>query len=359
MNYLSPKPLSPKLSHQNSTAGRNSGADLAYNYTSAPRGHGSGATQGGHVEPAVQLTDIVKTFDEFRAVDGLSLVIPQGEIFGLLGPNGAGKTTTIRMIMDIIRPDSGEVRVLGRRMGDGAKEQVGYLPEERGLYRKMKVIELLEFLGSIRGMSLSDARREAKTWLDRLALGNWADKKAEELSKGMQQKLQFIAAVMGKPPLLILDEPFSGMDPVNQDLFTEVMLDISRAGTTIIFSTHQMDTAERLCREIALINKGKVVLKGSLESLKESYGRNALQIEFDGDGSFLKSLPGVASATDSARMVELRLDPGADVQEILKAAVGRVRISRFELLAPTLHNIFIDQVGGVPVQRVPGGRADA
>jgi ABC-2 type transport system ATP-binding protein len=295
---------------------------------------------------AVIIQDVVKAFTGHKAVDGLSFTVPEGHIFGLLGPNGAGKSTTIRMIMDIIRPDSGHVTVLGKRLDQGVKDEVGYLPEERGLYRKMKVIEMLEFAGSIRNMSIAQARVEGQRWLERLGIGDWRTKKVEELSKGMQQKVQFIVAVLGKPRLLILDEPFSGMDPVNQDLFKDVILELNRAGTTIIFSTHQMDTAERLCTEIALIHRGHAVLNGPLGEVKRRFGSNAIQMDFEGDGSFLGQIAGVERVSDSARTAEIKLKPGADPQEVLRAAVGRLRIRRFEIMEPTLHNIFIEQVGG-------------
>ncbi len=304
---------------------------------------------------AVAVRDITKRFEGHTAVDGLSLEIPEGDIFGLLGPNGAGKSTTIRMVMDIIRPDAGKIEVFGTPSGSAAKDHIGYLPEERGLYRKMKVLEMLEFGGSIRGLSLATARKEATAWLERLGISDWAGKKVEELSKGMQQKVQFITAVIGKPRLLILDEPFSGMDPVNQDLFKDVILDLNRGGTTIVFSTHQMDTAERLCSAIALIHHGKAVLHGTLANVKREFGRNAITMEFDGDAGFLGRLPGVASLSDTARSAEIRLTPQADPQAILKAAIERLHIRRFEIQEPTLHSIFIAQVGGATVVPALGG----
>ena len=300
------------------------------------------------MEPAVSLRDLVKTFGPHRAVDGISLEVTRGLIFGLIGPNGAGKTTTIRMILDIIRPDSGEVRVLGLPAGGSARDKVGYLPEERGLYRKTKVLEMLEFQGAIKGASPAAARREAAGWLDRLGLGDWKDRKVEDLSKGMQQKVQFVGAVMGKPELLILDEPFAGLDPVNQNLFKDVMLDLNRAGATIVFSTHQMETAERLCREIALINRGRIVLGGALAAVKSRFGKNSVLVEYDGDGGFLRSLPGVARVDDYGGYREVRLRDGADPQALLRALVERVAVRRFEIVEPTLHNIFIEQVGEKP-----------
>jgi len=298
------------------------------------------------LDSAVSLRNLVKTFGQHRAVDGVSLEIPRGHIFGLIGPNGAGKTTTIRMILDIIRPDSGEVVVLGTPAGDQVKDRVGYLPEERGLYRKTKVLEMLGYQGSLRGASPAAARKEASEWLDRLDLADWKGRKVEDLSKGMQQKVQFIGAVLGKPELLILDEPFSGLDPVNQNAFKDLMLELNRNGATIIFSTHQMDTAEKLCKEIALINKGKIVLNGSLSQIKSRFGKNSVMVEFDGDGSFLQGLPGVARVDDYGQYREVRLQDGADPQALLRAAVERVTVRRFEIMEPTLHNIFIEQVGG-------------
>jgi len=295
---------------------------------------------------ALSLKQLKKSFGDFQAVDGVSLDVPRGHIFGLIGPNGAGKTTTIRMIMDIIRPDSGEISIFGGSSRKTARHRVGYLPEERGLYRKMKVIEMLEFQGSIKGATPADARKESGVWLDRLGMGDWKDKKVEELSKGMQQKIQFIVAAMGSPELLILDEPFTGMDPVNQDLFKDVILEQNRKGATILFSTHQMDTAERLCRAIALINKGQVVLSGSLSEVKNRFGKSSVVIEFEGDGTFLAAAPGVARADVSGEYAEVRLGNGADAQALLRACVDRLRIRRFEVVAPTLHNIFIEQVGG-------------
>ena len=298
------------------------------------------------MDSAVSLRNLVKTFGQHRAVDGVSLEIPRGHIYGLIGPNGAGKTTTIRMILDIIRPDSGEVVVLGTPAGDQVKDRVGYLPEERGLYRKTKVLEMLGYQGSLRGASPAAARKEASEWLDRLDLADWKGRKVEDLSKGMQQKVQFIGAVLGKPELLILDEPFSGLDPVNQNAFKDLMLELNRNGATIIFSTHQMDTAEKLCKEIALINKGKIVLNGSLSQIKSRFGKNSVMVEFDGDGSFLQGLPGVARVDDYGQYREVRLQDGADPQALLRAAVERVTVRRFEIMEPTLHNIFIEQVGG-------------
>ena len=209
----------------------------------------------------------------------------------------------------------------------------------------MKVIDVLEFQGSLKGASPKDARVEAKEWLEKLEIGSWADKKVEELSKGMQQKIQFAAAVLGKPPILILDEPFSGMDPVNQNLFKDRILELNRGGTTIVFSTHQMETAERLCKSIALINKGHLVLSGPLSKVKDGFGKNSVLLEYDGDGAFLGALPGVARVDGYGSYSEIRLEPGADPQTIFQAVAGRLRVKKFEIVSPTLHNIFIEKVG--------------
>ena len=297
------------------------------------------------MEPAVSLQGIGKVFGTHRAVDGLSFDVPAGSVFGLLGRNGAGKTTTIRMIMDIIRPDEGQVYVLGKPMENGTKDRIGFLPEERGLYRKAKVLDMLEFQGAIQGLSRAQARREALPWLERVELSEWKDKKVEELSKGMQQKVQLIATILHRPELLILDEPFSGMDPVNQNLFKDMMLELNREGTTIILSTHVMESAEKLCKEIALIDHGKAVLNGSLASIKRKFGKNAVQIEYEGDGSFLAGLAGVQRVDDYGQYVEVLLEEQAVPQQLLEATVGRLQVRRFEIVNPTLHNIFIQQVG--------------
>ena len=300
------------------------------------------------METAVSLYDIRKTFGTHKAVDGLSFEIPRGTDFGLLGRNGAGKTTTIRMILDIIRPDSGSIEILGRPMDDTVKDRLGYLPEERGLYPKMKVLDMLEFFGSVKGLKPAEARKRALPWLERLELGEWKDKKVEDLSKGMQQKAQFISTVLAKPDVLILDEPFSGMDPVNQEIFRDILKELGDAGTTLIFSTHVMESAEKLCNQIALIDRGRAVLAGSLRSIKEKFGNNTIQLEFDGDGSFLEGLPGVERMHSYERFVEVNLHEGHTPQQLLEAAVARLQVRRFEVMEPTLHNIFIDQVGNAP-----------
>lgn len=296
-------------------------------------------------EPTVQLTNVSKQFNGTRAVDDVSLAIKPGVIYGLLGPNGAGKTTMIRMMMRIIYPDSGEVRVFGQPLQEVSKSRIGYLPEERGLYRKMKVLDLLVFFGEIKGLRRADARTRATKWLERMGLGEVARKKAEELSKGMQQKVQFIATVLHDPDLIILDEPFSGLDPVNSNVLVETILEFHRKGHAIIFSTHMMDQVEKLCQEICLIDKGRKILDGTIADIKKRYGHNAVTIRFDGDGSFLKDVAGIESVTDHGNEVFLRLKDGADTNAILSEALSRVDVRKFEVAEPSIHDIFVEQVG--------------
>jgi ABC-2 type transport system ATP-binding protein len=295
---------------------------------------------------AVILTGVCKQFDSFKAVDSVSLGIEQGTIYGLLGPNGAGKTTTIRMILRIILPDSGTVEVLGGAPGKVDKDKIGYLPEERGLYRRMKVIDLLTFLGEVKSMSRRDARKKAGAWLERVGLADAGQKKVEELSKGMQQKVQFVGTVLHDPDLVILDEPFSGLDPVNVNVLTDIILEFNRKGHTIVFSTHVMDQVEKLCREICLIDKGQKLLDGKLADIKKRYGHNTVTVRFHGDGSFLKTLPEVASASDHGNELFLRLKDGADPGRVLSAAAERLAVQKFEIAEPSIHDIFVEQVTG-------------
>jgi ABC-2 type transport system ATP-binding protein len=294
---------------------------------------------------AVVLERVTKRFDSVTAVSGLSLRVRQGAVFGLLGPNGAGKTTTLRMIMRVLIPDEGSIQVLGQAASDRTQDLIGYLPEERGLYPRMKVREVLVFLAALKGLSEAESTRRVRQWLERLELADWAEKKIIDLSKGMQQKAQFIAAVIHQPPLLILDEPFTGLDPVNAGLIKDLMLELRDQGSTIILSTHRMEQVEMMCDTICLINKGQSVLDGDLRAIKQSYGKNTLRIEYSGDGSFLDQPTLVASVNHFGAVVEAKLRPGADPQEILKAALERgVRISRFELVEPPLNDIFIEKV---------------
>jgi ABC-2 type transport system ATP-binding protein len=295
---------------------------------------------------AVRLEDISKSFDSFKAVDGVSFNIEPGTIYGLLGPNGAGKTTTIRMIMRIMYPDSGSIEVLGRPLAKLEKDRIGYLPEERGLYRKMKVLDLLTFLGQVKSMKRRAARKAACEWLERLRLSDVALKKAEELSKGMQQKVQFISTVLHEPDLVILDEPFSGLDPVNTNILKDIILEFNRKGHTVIFSTHMMDQVEKLCREICLIDGGRMILEGKLTDIKKAYGHNSISIRFNGDGGFLRELPNVESVNDHGNEVFIRLREGADSRPILREASERLDIQKFEVAEPSIHDIFVERVGG-------------
>jgi ABC-2 type transport system ATP-binding protein len=292
---------------------------------------------------AITLENVTKSYDSVTAVNGVNLRVRQGAILGLLGPNGAGKTTTIRMIMNILVPDEGSIKVLDQPVNDRTRDLIGYLPEERGLYPRMKVLDIIVFLAALHGLTEEEAARRAKEWLERLGLAEWSGKKLVDLSKGMQQKVQFITAVIHKPPLVILDEPFSGLDPVNAATVEEIMLEMRSKGSTIVLSTHRMEQVERMCDSICLIDKGRNVLDGELRAIKQSYGKNTLHIEFTGSENFLSN-PSIVNITRLGNGVEAKLKPGADPQEILKAAVqANVSITRFELLEPSLNEIFIDR----------------
>jgi ABC-2 type transport system ATP-binding protein len=292
---------------------------------------------------AITLENVTKSYDSVTAVNGVNLRVRQGAILGLLGPNGAGKTTTIRMIMNILVPDDGSIKVLDQPVNDRTRDLIGYLPEERGLYPRMKVRDVIIFLAALHGLTEEEAGRRATEWLDRLGLAEWSGKKLVDLSKGMQQKVQFITAVIHKPPLVILDEPFSGLDPVNAATVEEIMLEMRAKGSTIVLSTHRMEQVERMCDSICLIDKGRNVLDGELRAIKQSYGKNTLHIEFTGSENFLSN-PSIINITRLGNGVEAKLKPGADPQEILKAAVqANVSITRFELLEPSLNEIFIDR----------------
>jgi ABC-2 type transport system ATP-binding protein len=292
---------------------------------------------------AVRIRDVTKTFGEFAAVSELSLDVPTGTIYGFIGPNGSGKTTTLRMIMHILHPDRGEVEVLSERTLRAATDRVGYLPEERGLYKQMTVRDVLRFYAELKGMRRP--RAAIDDWLDRMGLIEWCDKKVQALSKGMSQKVQFIATVVSGPELVLLDEPFSGLDPVNAEVLREAVLDLRRRGTTVIFSTHDMAVAEKMCDFIFMIYKGKKVLDGTLESIQDTYGSDTVRVRLDGDGADLSDLPGVVRVGDFGRYQELRLDRGADPQAVLGALMGRGRVLHFELARPSLHDIFVRIAG--------------
>ena len=295
----------------------------------------------------LEVRDIQKTFGDFTAVDNLAFSIDEGVIFGLLGPNGAGKTTTIRMIMNIIIPDSGSVAILGHTDPRKANDFIGYLPEERGIYRKMKITELLYFMAELKRMPKREAKESADYWLERVDLIDWKKKKVEELSKGMQQKLQFVTTLLHKPRLLILDEPFGGLDPINQNLIKDILLDLKKDGTTIIFSTHVMESAEKLCEEIFLINEGKQVLYGKLSEIKKGFGRMNIHMVYEGSDDFLKTSDQIQKYNNYGNYVEVQLVKDADTQRLLKSAVQSVKIQKFEIMEPSLHDIFIESVQDV------------
>jgi ABC-2 type transport system ATP-binding protein len=303
----------------------------------------------------VEIEHITKTFGEHVAVNDLSLEVPRGTIYGFIGPNGSGKTTTIRMIMRIIHPDggAGHIRVLGAETFGAANDRIGYLPEERGLYRKMRVRDLLCFHAELKGFR--EPKRAADEWLERLDLADWAGKKVETLSKGMSQKIQFIAAVISRPELLILDEPFSGLDPVNADVIRQAILDLRRDGTTIIFSTHDMSVAERMCDFIFMIYRGRKVLDGTLDEIQDQYGRDTIRVRLEQNGRQpeLDRLDGVEHVIDHGRLKELRIRDGADTQNILTELVGLGRVHHFEIAHPSLHDIFVRIAG--PEASAKGG----
>ncbi|MCD6249271.1 MAG: ATP-binding cassette domain-containing protein [candidate division Zixibacteria bacterium] len=290
----------------------------------------------------LKLDKITKRYENKTAVDGLSLDIPRGVIYGMIGPNGAGKTTTIRMIMNIIVPDSGTILFDGREVDGSFRDRVGYLPEERGLYKKMTLREVITYLADLKGYPSKKTAAAIDPWLERMNLAEYVDQKVEELSKGMAQKLQFVTTVLHEPDIIILDEIFSGLDPINIELIKNVLLDLKREGRTILFSTHVMEQAEKLCDHICMISQGQKVLDGTIGDVKAQFGRNTVQIGFEGDGKFIRDLPGVREMTEFNNYVEVRLEDGTKPDSILKAAVDKLTISRFEVMEPSLYDIFID-----------------
>jgi ABC-2 type transport system ATP-binding protein len=298
-------------------------------------------------DDAVRFVDVTKRFGEFTAVDGVGFAVPSGSIFGILGSNGAGKTTSIRMLMNILRPDAGEIRVLGERAGEATKARLGYLPEERGLYKKMRVEDLLRFFGRIKGRSLAFVDERIDRWLERLGLSGWRQRRVEELSKGMSQKLQFIVTVVHAPDLLVLDEPFAGLDPVNRDVLRDAILEMHRAGTTVVFSTHVMEQAERLCQGLVLIHHGRVRLAGTLAQVKAAEGRQAVHVRYRlQPGRDLRGLPGVTHFSDHGNEAELALAEDAQPPAVLRALLDRADLTHFEVREPSLHEIFKRVVGG-------------
>lgn len=289
---------------------------------------------------AVKINEVSKSFGEHIAVDSLSLHVPRGCIYGFIGPNGSGKTTTLRMIMKIIHPDSGTIEVLGEDRTKAYTDRIGYLPEERGLYRKMKLRPMLRFFGEMK--CGRDVAAEVDEWLERFEMTKWANQKVEALSKGMGQKIQFISAVVSKPELMILDEPFTGLDPVNADVIRDAVLELQRAGSTVIFSTHDMSAAEQLCDFIFMIYKGKKVLDGTLESIQDQFGSDTVRIQLD-----------------RGQVTEHHLDQGDDHQQFLADAMQRGRVTHFELAKPSLHDIFVRIAGPDPADLAPPGMPTA
>ena len=313
------------------------------------------------MESALMLDGVTKRFGSVTAVDSVSLNIPKGSIYGFLGQNGAGKTTTIRMIMSIIYPDVGTIRVLGSANAESVKDRLGYLPEEKGLYKKMTASEILTYFGRLKGMPRAQAKSRSRELLQQYGLGEWVDQKCETLSKGMGQKVQVLGTLIHDPELVILDEPFSGLDPVNVEVMRDLILSMKRQGRTVIFSTHMMTQAEQLCDSIFLIHKGHKVLDGSLAEVRAS-GDGGILLDYDGDGAVLSGLPGVSRINDSGKQAEIYLTEGTDPQDILRRLVETsLTIRRFDLREPSLHEVFVRTVGIDPTSDVDpqGEKADA
>jgi ABC-2 type transport system ATP-binding protein len=288
---------------------------------------------------AIAIRSVNKRFGAVEAVRELSLTVPDGSIYGFIGPNGSGKTTTIRMIMNILVPDSGEIAVFGRRDRTAAREEVGYLPEERGLYKRMTVRQVLQYYGQLKGKPASVLDPAIRGWLDRFHLTEWADKKVQTLSKGMAQKVQFISAVVAEPRLLILDEPFSGLDPINADALRDAVIGLRRRGTTIVFSTHDMAAAERLCDFIFMIFKGRKVLDGSLDEIQSAYGQNVIRVRTAGGAAALQGAPGVTSIADAGNYQDVTFE--GDPQAFLRHLAQTTAVQQFEIRKPSLHDIFV------------------
>lgn len=292
----------------------------------------------------LEVKNLVKTFGQIKAVDNLSFSVKPGKIFGMLGPNGAGKTTTIRTILNIIKPNSGEVLLNQKPVTSEIFNSIGYLPEERGLYKKSKVIDVITYLAHLKGMNISSIKSETEKWLNKLEIPHYKERRIEELSKGNQQKIQFITAVIHNPELLILDEPFSGFDPINQQMIKDVILDLLDNGKIIILSTHQMDTAEKLCNEILLINKGREVLSGNLSEIKQKFGGNHVKFSFEGDVRFLNDMEEVISFEMYSNDAEVHLMDDVKPEMFLRKIIDKVIIKQFYVVEPTLNKIFIDSI---------------
>ena len=293
----------------------------------------------------LRVEGVTKRFGDFTAVDDLSFEVRAGRVFGFLGPNGAGKTTTIRMIVGITAPDEGKIELFGERMSAKLQDRIGYLPEERGLYKKMKIVDQLRYFAALKDVSSAEADKRIDFWLERMNLAEWKNKKTTDLSKGMQQKIQFISTVLHNPDLLILDEPFSGLDPVNVEFMIDVLAEFKKQDKTVIFSTHLMETAERLCHDIMLINKSRKIVGGSLREVKESYGKNRIALRATGGEAVLADRNLVAKIEDLADEKQLDLTPGADSQTLLHRLIeSGAAITKFEEIEPSLNDIFIEAV---------------
>ena len=301
------------------------------------------------MQPAVEIQNIVKRYGDYTAVDHVSLNVPAGTIYGFLGPNGAGKTSTIRMLMRILLPDEGNVRVLGEELASVNLDRIGYLPEERGLYKKMRVSDFLVYMARLKGMKGDDLPARVRRWLERVDLGETERKRCEELSKGMQQKVQFVSAVIHEPDLLVLDEPFSGLDPVNQRHFRDLVLEEHRRGATIIFSTHIMTHAEQLCDHVVMIHQGRKVLDRSTAEIRETFDPHRIlfqPLDPASDPGKLRTLPGVASVFQDGQAWDVALEPTAGAAEVMPRLVSAVAASRVEIRRPTLEDVFVSIVTG-------------
>ncbi len=297
------------------------------------------------MEPSLELAHVTKRFGDFTAVDDLSMTVPKGCIYGFLGPNGSGKTTTMRMIMSIFYQDEGTIRILGHDRAEEVKDRLGYLPEEKGLYKKMKVGEIVAYFGMLKGLDKREAWTRARDLLQRYGLGEWIDKRCESLSKGMGQKVQLLGTLIHDPELVILDEPFSGLDPINMETMRNTIRDLGREGRTVLFSTHVMAQAEELCDYITLIYKGKVRLSGTLSEVRSGGGRGAIRLDYEGDGSILAGHPSIERLNDAGKTAEIILKEDADPQDFLADICGKLRIRRFDLRDPSLHEIYVRTIG--------------
>lgn len=296
-------------------------------------------------EHTIEVQNLSKSFGETKAVRDVSFNVEKGRITGLLGPNGAGKTTTIRIINFIIPMDEGRITINGQKVSAETQRMIGYMPEERGLYKKMKVGEQLIYLAQLKGMNVSEAKTQIRYWLNRFGASDWHMKKVGELSKGMSQKIQFIATIVHDPEIYIFDEPFSGLDPINSELLKEIIIELREKGKTILFSTHRMEQVEQMCDDICLFNNGRMVLEGNLRRIKKDFGKNTILIEFQGDGSFIDNLSNVRVNNRSTNFAEIRILDNQDPQAILKSAIKHAEIHKFELVEPSLNEIFISTVG--------------